>query len=519
MIVLRKYQDEAVTAVVETWQQGTKTALIVMPTGCGKTVVFSAVVNESIQKKQRVLILAHRGELLNQATEKLSNMYGIDSAIEKGSKNSLESNASVVVASVQTLCKQGRLDKFDSDYFDVIIVDETHHCMSNSYQRILSHFENANVLGVTATPERGDGQSIMNYFEKVAYEYSMEEAIRDGYLAPVLAKVIPIELNLYHVKTTAGDYNPGDVSDLLSRYFEAIAKELVRWAKDRKTVVFLPQVSTAQTFCEILKNHGLNAVEINGKTNNRDEILSDFQDGKYDIICNTMLLTEGWDCPSVDCVVVLRPTKMKGLYQQMVGRGMRLFPNKKNLLLLDFLWKSKKNAACSPASLVSVPQKYFWEVKKRIQNASDGLDVMSAYSSVKESREKNLVNALENANRDHKYGPVEASECADLLGLTEYHKTSSSAVPPTRKLLKELRVMDVQTDSIETDSQGIVLLQALTSRGWRNLATPKQLRLLNGYGFKNLLTWLNLEASEVISKIKNNGWVMPEDIDPEQYCP
>ena len=222
------------------------------------------------------------------------------------------------------------------------MVDEAHHCLSDSYQRVLEHFPDANILGVTATPDRGDMKNLGQYFDSKAFEYTMQQAIKEKYLCPIKAQMIPLELDISGVKVSNGDFSSGEIGNALEPYLEQIAREMVRYCDGRKTVVFLPLVHISQRFTEILNSYGFRAAEVNGNSTDREEVLRDFENGRYDVLCNSMLLTEGWDCPAVDCVVVLRPTKVRSLYQQMVGRGMRLHPGKDHLLLLDFLMTSWK---------------------------------------------------------------------------------------------------------------------------------------------------------------------------------
>lgn len=336
-VKLRPYQEQSREAVEREWEEGRKRTLLVLPTGTGKTVVFSKIVEDQVKLGDRCLILAHRGELLEQASDKLLKATGLKTATEKAEQTSLGTQAKVVVGSVQTLQREKRLAKFEPEHFNTIVVDEAHHCISEGYQKVLGHFPNAKVLGVTATPDRGDMKNLGEYFESMAYEYSLNDAIREGYLSPIKALTIPLKVDLSEVKQQAGDFSTSDLDTALDPYLEQIADEMVKYCANRKTVVFLPLVKTSQKFKDILNGKGLKAAEVNGASADREKVLKDFEEGKYNVLCNSMLLTEGWDCPSVDCVVVLRPTKVRGLYSQMVGRGTRLAPGKKELLLLDFV--------------------------------------------------------------------------------------------------------------------------------------------------------------------------------------
>lgn len=323
---LRPYQQEAKESIFEEWDKGVKKTLLVLPTGCGKTIVFAKVTEECVRQGKRVLIMAHRGELLEQASDKIEKATGLGSALEKAEHTCIGSWFRVVVGSVQTLQNVNRLKKFSTDYFDTIIIDEAHHCLSDSYQRVLQYFSDAEVLGVTATPDRGDMRNLVQYFESLAYEYTLPMAIKQGYLCPIKAMTIPLDIDLSSVSMQSGDFKASDIDTALDPYLYQIAQEMKKYCMDRKTVVFLPLVKTSQKFRDILNSEGFHAAECNGSTQARKEILDDFENGKYNVLCNSMLLTEGWDCPSVDCVIVLRPTKVRGLYCQMVGRGTRLSP-------------------------------------------------------------------------------------------------------------------------------------------------------------------------------------------------
>ena len=314
MFSLRPYQVEAKQAVLNEWDKGQRKTLLVLPTGCGKTVVFSSITEHQVNNGHRVLIMAHRGELLTQAADKLKAATGLDSVLEKAESSSLGSIFPVTVGSVQSLAQEKRLARFPNDYFQDIIVDEAHHCLSGTYQRVLEHFPQSNILGVTATPDRGDMKNLGEFFDSKAYEYSMIQAIRDGYLCPIKAQMIPLELDIKNVGISNGDYSAGDIGHALEPYLHQIAAEMKKCCQGRKTVVFLPLIAISQKFCKILNEIGFKAAEVNGGSDDRAEVLSDFENGKYDVLCNSMLLTEGWDCPSVDCIVVLRPTKNRSLY-------------------------------------------------------------------------------------------------------------------------------------------------------------------------------------------------------------
>ena len=240
---LRPYQQEAREAIQREWSEGKKRTLLVLPTGCGKTIVFSKVIEDRVRRGERVLVLAHRGELLDQASDKLEKSTGLKTATEKAEQTSLGSFFRVVVGSVQTMQREKRLSQFPPDYFDTIVVDEAHHCISDGYQRVLQHFDQSNVLGVTATPDRGDMRNLGTYFESLAYEYTLPKAIKEGFLSPIKALTIPLKLDLTSVGTQAGDFKTKDLGTALDPYLYQIADEMVKHCLNRKTVVFLDRKS------------------------------------------------------------------------------------------------------------------------------------------------------------------------------------------------------------------------------------------------------------------------------------
>lgn len=523
---LRPYQIEAKDAVLGEWNQGHRKTLLVLPTGTGKTVVFSVVVDERIKDGGRALILAHRGELLDQAADKLMQTCGLHSALEKAECSSLGSSVPVTVGSVQSLCQDKRLDAFPADYFTDIIVDEAHHCLSDSYQKVLNHFPSANILGVTATPDRGDQRNLGSFFDSKAYEYSMTQAIREGYLCPIKAQMIPLELDIASVGISNGDYAVGEIGCALEPYLKQIAAEMAHYCKGRKTVAFLPLVSTSQHFCEMLNENGLRTAEVNGNSEDRAEILRDFENGEYDVLCNSMLLTEGWDCPSVDCVVVLRPTKVRGLYQQMVGRGMRLSPGKDHLLLLDFLWMTERHDLCRPSALVSKDAAIAKKMDEKLAKDDAVYDLIEA----EEEAERDVVSEREAAlarelaeMRKRKAKLVDPLQYAYSIAAEDLANYVPSFAwemgPATENQLSFLEKRGILPDTVENIGKAKLLIDKLISRQDAGLSTPKQIRLLERYGFYHVGEWLFDDASKMISRIAANNWFVPRGIKPAEYRP
>lgn len=522
---LRPYQQEAKDAIFEQWDNGVKKTLLVLPTGCGKTVVFAKVTEDCVRQGNRVLILAHRGELLDQAADKLMKTTGLGCALEKAENTCLGSWFRVVVGSVQTLMRQKRLDQFPEDFFDTIIIDEAHHCISDSYQKVLQHFPDAQILGVTATPDRGDMQNLGQFFESLAYEYTLPKAIKEGYLTPIKALTIPLKIDMSSVSVQAGDFKVSDIGTALDPYLEGIAEEMKKYCSDKKTVVFLPLVKTSQKFRDLLNEHGFHAAEVNGNSQDRAEILADFEAGKYNVLCNSMLLTEGWDCPSVDCIVVLRPTKVRSLYCQMVGRGTRLFPGKDHLLLLDFLWHTERHELCHPASLICSNEEVAQKMTENLEESAGCLvDIEEAEQKASEDvvaqREEALAKQLAEMKRRKKklVDPLQFEMSIQAEDLSGYIPAFGWEMgPPSDKQKSTLEKLGILPDQIENAGKAAKLLDRLDKRRNEGLTTPKQIRFLEGRGFQHVGTWQFDTARKLIDRIAANGWRIPSDIIPQEY--
>ena len=522
---LRPYQQEAKDAIFEQWDNGVKKTLLVLPTGCGKTVVFAKVTEDCVRQGNRVLILAHRGELLDQAADKLMKTTGLGCALEKAENTCLGSWFRVVVGSVQTLMRQKRLDQFPEDFFDTIIIDEAHHCISDSYQKVLKHFPDAQILGVTATPDRGDMQNLGQFFESLAYEYTLPKAIKEGYLTPIKALTIPLKIDMSSVSVQAGDFKVSDIGTSLDPYLEGIAEEMKKYCSDKKTVVFLPLVKTSQKFRDLLNEHGFQTAEVNGNSHDRAEILADFEEGKYNVLCNSMLLTEGWDCPSVDCIVVLRPTKVRSLYCQMVGRGTRLFPGKDHLLLLDFLWHTERHELCHPASLICSNEEVAQKMTENLEEAAGcPIDIEEAEQKASEDvvaqREESLAKQLAEMKRRKKklVDPLQFEMSIQAEDLSGYVPAFGWEMgPPSDKQKSTLEKLGILPDQIENAGKAAKLLDRLDKRRNEGLTTPKQIRFLEGRGFQHVGTWQFDTARKLIDRIAANGWRIPSDIIPREY--
>ena len=524
---LRPYQQQARDRIHAEWDAGHTRTLLVLPTGTGKTIVFASVAADQVRAGDRVLILAHRGELLEQAADKLQRSTGLVSAVEKAESTCLDSWFRVVVGSVQTLQRTARLERFPQDYFGTIIIDEAHHAITDGYRRILDYFSEAKVLGVTATPDRGDMRNLGEVFDSLAYEYKLTDAIKEGYLCRIMAQTIPLKLDITDVGFTSGDYSLGQLGTALDPYLEQIAAEMAQRCKGRKTVVFLPLIKTSQKFRDLLNTYGFRAAEVNGQSDDRRQVLADFDAGKYNVLCNSMLLTEGWDCPSVDCVVVLRPTKVRSLYSQMVGRGTRLSPGKTDLLLLDFLWMTDKHELCRPADLVCEDRTVARQMTEHLAETGCPEDIEEAAAQASEDvvaqREEALAKQLEEQRRKKAklVDPLQYEMSIQAEDLAGYVPAFGwEAGPPSEQQTAALEKLGILPDAVESAGKAALLLDRLNKRRDEGLTTPKQIRCLEKYGFQHVGTWSFEAARHMIDRIAAQGWRgVPKGVNPRTYTP
>lgn len=543
----RPYQQEAAAAIHREWDAGNKKTLVVMPTGTGKTIVFASIVNDQVAKGEHVLILAHREELLQQASDKLKMVTGLETALEKAQSSALDSDKMVVVASVQTLSKQNRLMKYPRDYFGTIIIDEAHHTATKTYKGILEHFIDAKVLGVTATPDRSDMKSLSDIFDSLAFEYKLPDAIREGYLCKINTKTIPVKVDISKVHINAGDFSAQDLGNVLDLYLDTIADAIVRECQNRKTVIFTPLVRISKRLCNILNKRNFKTAEVNGASADRKDVLKGFDNGEYKALTNAMLLTEGWDCPTVDCIICLRPTRSRSLYAQIVGRGTRLCEGKKNLLVLDFLWLTKKHSLCHPADI-------FCEDQEVAQKTTDMLaDAALTGSNSQEnfgSPELGLIEAIEEAQTEldeekrkalcelekqdtiqrklqaQRQKPrglvdplqyifsIEAPELNDYQPMFE-----SERQEPSDDIIDSISCYGVKGDAIKSQGLAAAILKRLIARRASGMATPKQIRCLESFGFVHVGRWTMQYASSFLNVISSHDWELPNGFDASTLDP
>jgi len=362
---LRPYQSEALRAVRDAYFAGKRRVIVSLPTGTGKTVVF-AHFPRVLKMKKRLLVLAHREELLLQALE---NFRSIDpelkAEIEQASTHAA-ADAKVVIASVPTLARSGaRLSRFQPEEFSIVVVDEAHHAVAPSYRRIFDHFGlfepqvSRYLIGFTATPRRGDKQGLGEVFEEVCYARDMREMIVDRYLCPITGWRVDTDLSLDNVRVRHGDFVESQLARVVNMPLRnrLLVKAYRDFGPGRRTIVFCVDVAHAKDVHRAFADAGIRAAPVWGELSRdqRRSTLAAFSAGEIDVVTNCNVLTEGFDEPRVDCVIMARPTKSKLLYAQMVGRGTRLHAGKKNLLVIDVADNSRTHQLPGLHSLFNLP--------------------------------------------------------------------------------------------------------------------------------------------------------------------
>lgn len=340
-IILRDYQEEALTAVIKEFQFETFRQLIVLPTAAGKTFVMAAIARNFNKK---VLLIAHREELLLQAEEKLK-IYWPEAEIGYCKADRKEFEHQIILGSTQTCCRPNSLRQLKEKGFDILMIDETHHAPAETYQKIIQELGFAAgtkklLVGVTATPMRSDKKELGDFFDKIVYSKTTADLINAGYLSPVSGRRILTSFNLNGVHTHMGDFAVGELASVVNRKErnKFVVDKFKEHALSRKALAFGVDVKHCHDLASEFNAQGIVAEAVWGKMdkNKRKLILSRFSKGKVQVITSCGILTEGFDEPSIQAIIMARPTKSKGLYIQMAGRGLRKHTGKEDCLVLDF---------------------------------------------------------------------------------------------------------------------------------------------------------------------------------------
>ncbi|RJR43776.1 MAG: DEAD/DEAH box helicase [Desulfobacteraceae bacterium] len=381
---LRDYQHQCLAAILGRYQAGIRRQLVCLPTGSGKTVVF-AEFPRYFRMKNRMLVLAHRGELLDQARDKIRAVNPALRVEVDQADRTADPDCDVVVASVPTLGREGssRLKRLNPDRFFLIVVDEAHHATASTYKLVLDYFgvfspdTRKLCVGFTATPKRGDGVGLDAVFQEIVFSRSLPEMIQAGFLSPVAGYRVETEIDLSRVKTRMGDFVASQLSKTVNveERNEIIVEVFRSHLEGRQTLCFCVDVAHAQSLAHAFRLNGVRAESVSGDMDRsvRGKLLEDFASGRIQVLANCMVLTEGYDEPGVEGIILARPTKSALLYTQMIGRGTRLHPGKQNVTIIDIVDVTREHRLTTLPSLFGLSEKFDLEghttseVEKAIQ--------------------------------------------------------------------------------------------------------------------------------------------------------
>ncbi len=544
---LRPYQLDAARAVLREWAAVVST-LVVLPTGCGKTILFADLIRRMFPL--RAMVLAHREELIFQARDKIRAVTGFEVEVEMADARALLGGGlfdgpQAIVSTIQTQTAGGdgggRMGKFDPADFGLLIVDEAHHGVADTYRRAIAYYRTnpeLRVLGVTATPDRADEEALGQVYDTVAYDYEILDAIRDGWLVPIHQQVVEVEgLDFSGVRTTAGDLNGADLAKVMEyeKNLHGIADPTLEIIGDRRALVFAASVAHAERLADIFNRHRPGAADwVCGKTDKEDRrrILSEFSAGRLRIVVNVGVLTEGFDDPGVEVIVMGRPTKSRSLYAQMVGRATRPLPG-----LVDGL-----ETAAARASAISTSAKPGCLVVDFVGNAGRHKLVSTADILGGKASEEAVLRAVEGARKrggpvrmDEELAAIEAeieknrqlelARRANLVAKARYTVASLSpfdilGLQPVRergwdtgKQLSEKQRALLQRQGIDPDqmtyTQARQIIGELFRRWDGELCSFKQAKLLRRFGYGANVS--REEAKALIDRIAAAGWKRPAE--------
>ena len=506
---------------------------------CGKTELYLSVARRFIESPKtppdkRVLILAHRDELVSQPIER-SPRFGLSLAREQGRESGVGRIERVVASTIQSMEK--RLGQYKPDEIGLVIIDEAHHSPSDGFGKVLEHFMHAFVLGVTATPERLDGVGLGEVFEACAFNYGIEEATEDGWLVPVMPKELTIEgLDISKMRARMGDLPPGPLGELLAEYAMPVAKHIVEHAGDRLTLVFCATVAHAHAQAEALRRYTGERVEcLDGGTNKtiRADVLADFKAGKVRYLTNAALFLEGMDAPKTACVAIVRPSKSRGLVTQIVGRGTRALPGlvdapalrhdaagrraaiaasaKPNVLVLDFC------AQVEQLGLVSVADVLAGKLTPEERLALGKLDICGDKTIDELTQEARRVAAVEAAaaaalsEAEASVRDIDPFNPAAILSIRDMPRNNPSEARCSEKMAAYLIRQGIANAATLSVSQAKKLGGALGVRAQKHLSSYRQQVALQKAGvppsFTSRMSYQT--AGDLIAVLASNGWRRP----------
>lgn len=389
MIQDRPYQNEMRIAIGEHYDKGIRQQVVSAATGTGKTRVFSSLPNYLRSRLPgRMLVLAHREELIDQGIEKLIEANPTLHITKEMGGNIGDVNADVIVGSVATLGRKGseRANRFPWESIDKVITDEAHHATSDTYTNV---YTLADVLrpdthklhtGFTATPQRADGKALATVFRKIVYEYSLRRAIEEGYLVEPKGIRVTTQTSLEGVKQSGGDYSVTSLAEAINnpQRNQLVVKAWLDYGEGRRTIGFTADIQHALDLAAMFQHYGVKAEAVWGDDPERADKILRHKFGETTVLLNCGVLTEGYDDPRIGCILLARPTKSGVLYCQMVGRGTRLYPGKTDCIVIDVVDATSKNNLLTLPTLMGLNAKLdlkrkgiVWAVKQMEEAAKD----------------------------------------------------------------------------------------------------------------------------------------------------
>lgn len=477
---MRHYQETAIEQALKwLYEDNHPSGIIQLATGCGKTPMVGELIRRVIARGlgSRMLFLAHRDELITQAIDVL-NASGLAAGREQGSQKADSMfPAQVVVSTVQTMSR--RYPEWDPEEFDLIVQDECHRGAGKTFRSIYDHFSGAKLLGITATIDRADRKKL-DHFTEVIYRYSLWDAIHDDqgpFLTPIKLVRINVGADLRRCRTIGkkGDFNQGDLAEAIQPFIEIFANAIVKEIEHRKTMVFMPCVNSATAMAGALKQLGVSADWVSGDRPDRKEIVREYKRGSFQVIVNCDMLGEGFDDPGTE-VVVLKPTRSRIAFAQMVGRCTRLFEGKEFARVIDFNHTTDLELI-GPGSLADLPDSTAKEVEKIVREEKE-VNLWEAVERAKEEVRKREEMQVQVAQLELQYRRVEVDPfvMAKNLGLRVSMRTfGERATPMQVAALKKFRVDSPESLSKEQASR---LLGSLIERSKAGLATIRQVNYL-----------------------------------------
>lgn len=334
-VTLRPYQEAGVTQLRYEYWQGRKSVLYCLPTGGGKTVVFSHIAESAARKGNRICILVHRQELVSQSSDSLTNIGVAHGVIAAGTPMDL--SHSVQVASVQTLVR--RLHLIPPNFFQLLVVDEAHHAVAGSWATVIQHYADAKVLGVTATPERLDGRGLGDIFDALVLGPDARWLTDSGFLAPARIFAPPADLDFSVMRRQMGDYRMDDAEEqvIRAKFIGDVVAHYRRHLEPGTAIAFCCSVRHAQAMADTFNAAGIRAASLDGKTHKdeRKAMIAKLGTGEIQVLCSCQIISEGTDVPTVGGAILVRPTDSLSLYLQQVGRCLRPAPGKQHAIILD----------------------------------------------------------------------------------------------------------------------------------------------------------------------------------------